>query len=203
MYSLVIPTMWRSDRLIPMLHKYAECKSVKEVMIIDNDSTRRPLCVETIDKVKMFTNGQNNYVNPSWNLGVDLACAPNIALVNDDITFNPIVFDLNPKDNQLIGVHYTCYNSIKEHFDVIAVPNRSHGYGCLMMFKKSSYHRIPESLKVSFGDDYLFHKFEQKSAIFGLQIATEMSTTSKDAEFIAIAEQDGINYGTLRATGVC
>ena len=189
--------MWRSDRLIPMLHKYAECKSVKEVIIIDNDSTRRPLCVETIEKVKIFANGQNNYVNPSWNLGVDLSENRHIALVNDDITFDTQIFNLKPIDDEIIGVHYSCYDGKEGQLNTIKVSTREHGWGCLMLMKRRYYKRIPESMKVSFGDDYLFSKFTHKSAIKGLSIGTEMSTTSSDAEFIAIAEIDSKQWHTL------
>lgn len=194
--------MWRSHRTFNMLKAMAECENVGEIIIIDNDHDRMPLCIPEISKVMVFTNGQNNYVNPSWNLGVDLAECNYIALVNDDITFDTEVFDLKPTDDEIIGVHHSCYNrsdKLSNQVKVIPCDVREHGFGCLMMMQRKDYKRIPNELKVSFGDDYLFSKFTHKSAIKGLSIGTEMSTTSRDAEFIAIAEEDSKQWHTLNS----
>lgn len=199
MYSVIIPTMWRSHRTFNMLKAMAECGNVGEIIIIDNDHDRMPLCIPEISKVMVFTNGSNNYVNPSWNLGVDLSENRHIALVNDDITFDTQIFNLKPIDDEIIGVHYSCYDGKEGQLNTIKVSTREHGWGCLMLMKRRYYKRIPESMKVSFGDDYLFSKFTHKSAIKGLSIGTEMSTTSSDAEFIAIAEQDSKQWHTLNS----
>jgi hypothetical protein len=197
MYSIIIPTMWRSHRTFNMLKAMAECEKVGEIIIIDNDHDRMPLCIPEISKVMVFTNGQNNYVNPSWNLGVDLAEHKYIALVNDDITFSTEIFNLKPNDDEIIGVHHSCYDGKDTQLKTIKVGTREHGFGCLMMMQRKDYKRIPNELKVSFGDDYLFSKFTHKSAITGVSIGTEMSTTSRDAEFIAIAEEDSKQWHTL------
>jgi len=66
------------------------------------------------------------------------------------------------------------------------------------MFKKEDYKPIDERLKVSFGDDWLFLNFAQRYNINGIRVETEMSTTSREAEFIAIAEEDGKVWNSLK-----
>ncbi len=195
MYSVIIPTMWRSERTLPLIEALVNCKYVGEVIVIDNAPGFIPL-FPTSPKLTFITNGQNNYVNPSWNMGVRLAKFDNIALCNDDITFNPDdVFKLDIGFGQLIGMHKDNY-STQPTPSIKKTHHREHGFGCLMLMRKSTFVPVPEEMRVSFGDDWLFnHAIET----FTLQIpiATEMSTTSRDAEFIAIAEQDSHIWHTL------
>lgn len=189
--------MWRSHRTVNMLIPLNNCKFVGEIIVIDNNMANQPFGLPTIDKLTILSNGENNYVNPSWNWGVSVAKYDNIALCNDDITFNPAIFELTPKPTELIGVGSYCYESKETNISLQHVTQRGHGFGCLMLFNKADYKPIPNKLRISFGDDWMFQHFATKSIITGLPIETEMSTTSRDAEFIAIAEQDSHIWHTL------
>ncbi len=198
MYSVIIPTMWRSPRTLKLISDLVQCDKVGEVIIIDNNPGDNFI---SGGKVKILSNGKNNYVNPSWNMGVHAAAYPLIALCNDDINFNANkMFELEPECSDIFGLGVLSYE-IEREFDYPTVTpssSRAHGWGCLMMFRKEDYKPIDERLKVSFGDDWLFLNFAQRYNINGVRVETEMSTTSREAEFIAIAEEDGNVWNSLK-----
>jgi len=66
----------------------------------------------------------------------------------------------------------------------------------LMLMRNEDYLPIP-SMRVSYGDDWLFKNAKNRYNINGIRISTEMSTTSREAEFIAIAEEDSKIWHTL------
>ena len=198
--------MWRSERTIPLIQSLVECEFVGEVIVIDNDYDAGYINAEEqkIDhiinhgygKLIYVNNYQNNYVNPSWNMGVRLAKYDNIALCNDDITFDTrhVFIDGSGLRDYIFGIHPDSYEMRPIKDDVIAtgrteVKTRPHGFGCLMILNKRDYVPIPEEMRVSFGDDWLFKSIPNRIAML-FPIQTEMSTTSRDAEFIAIAEED-------------
>ena len=198
MYSVIIPTMWRSPRTLKLISDLALCENVGEVIIIDNNpQDEDPF---GFGKFKILSNGKNNYVNPSWNMGVHAAAYPLIALCNDDINFDANkMFELEPEAGDIFGVGSLCYE-IEREFDyptVTPASSRAHGWGCLMMFRKEDYKPIDERLRVSFGDDWLFKSMSNAYNINGIRVETEMSTTSREAEFIAIAETDSHIWHTL------
>lgn len=198
MYSVIIPTMWRSPRTLKLISDLVQCDKVGEVIIIDNNPGGN---IVSGGKVKIISNGQNNYVNPSWNMGVHAATYPLIAICNDDINFNANkMFELEPECSDIFGLGVLSYD-IEREFDyptVTPASSRAHGWGCLMMFRKEDYKPIDERLRVSFGDDWLFLNLAQRYNINGIRVETEMSTTSREAEFIAIAEEDGNVWNSLK-----
>ena len=76
MYSVIIPTLWRSTRTLRLISDLVQCSRVGEVIIIDNNNGQ----IAEGGKVKIISNGKNNYVNPSWNMGVYADTYPFIAL---------------------------------------------------------------------------------------------------------------------------
>lgn len=196
MYSVIIPTIWRSTRTLRLISDLVQCSRVGEVIIIDNNNGQ----IAEGGKVKIISNGKNNYVNPSWNMGVYAATYPFIALCNDDINFNASkMFELEPDYGDIFGIGSACYETEIE-FDYPTVSHthsRGHGWGCLMLMRNEEYPPIPNELKVSYGDDWLFKKLPNRYNINGIRVNTEMSTTSREAEFIAIAEQDSKIWHTL------
>lgn len=207
MYSVIIPTLWRSPRTLKLISDLVQCDKVGEVIIIDNEPEAKSYYVEKAvkediysPKLKVISNGKNNYVNPSWNMGVHAASHPLLALCNDDINFSAAkMFELEPEPGDIFGVGPMCYE-LEREFDyptVAATNKRGHGWGCFMMLRKEDYKPIDERLKVSFGDDWLFKSLPNRYNLNGIRIQTEMSTTSREAEFIAIAEEDSHIWHTL------
>ena len=202
MYSVIIPTMWRSPRTLKLISDLVQCDKVGEVIIVDNNPDNGNVDVQKgSGKVKIISNGKNNYVNPSWNMGVHAAAYPLIALCNDDINFNANkMFELEPEAGDIFGLGEQCYE-IEREFDyptVTSTDKRGHGWGCLIIMRKGDYKPIDERLRVSFGDDWLFwFCIPRTYNINGIRVETEMSTTSRESEFIAIAETDSHTWHTL------
>ncbi len=96
-YSVVIPTLWKSNRIGKLLFDLIKCEFVDEIILIDN-AGKFFENFEALDKVKLVQVEENMYVNPSWNLGVMVAKNDSIALVNDDINFNPNIFGVITKE---------------------------------------------------------------------------------------------------------
>jgi len=199
MFSVIIPTMWRSHRTIALLKNLSLCNKVQEILVIDNNAKERPKI--NIDKVKLYNSGKNNFVNPSWNAGVRLANSEFIAICNDDITFNTKIFNQVSKflEDSLIGIDTSCYELINDEnqYKLKEVDKMCHGFGCLMFLSKKNYKKIPDSLKIWFGDNFIFDNFTKKYSLCGLKIDTEMSTTCNNPIYYEIIEQDKKNYSAL------
>ena len=86
MISYIIPTLWKSDSIYDTINQFMDLKDNKaELIIIDNTNSD----ITYSDKrVKVCKMEENQYVNPSWNIGVDLSSNDQVAIINDDITFN-------------------------------------------------------------------------------------------------------------------
>lgn len=196
MYSVIIPTLWRSNRLKNLLNGLNNNESVNEIILIDNHPSGRNINEEEFSKLKIISSGKNEYVNPSWNKGVRNANSKFIALCNDDINFNVNIFNnIKPKNNELIGLDTSCYELKQdENFILEKIEKRCLGYGCLMFFKKEDYKPIPSNLKIWYGDDYLMDNFEKTLCLKGLLVKTEMSTSSKSPEFYEVIMKDEFFY---------
>lgn len=193
-YSLIIPTMWRSDKIYQMLPKWNALKQIKEIIIIDNDPKARDNSYEMPSKVGYLTTGKNIYVNPAWNWGVKESSAERIILANDDILLEPthvfmryITKALETYD--LVGVNELCY---KQDMPITIVPQKSltYGFGTLMFMNKRAYKPIDERIKIWRGDNLLIRS--NKSASFtGVRIETKMSETiNSSKEFKSICQND-------------
>jgi hypothetical protein len=185
-FSVVIPTMWAPETFLELLISLNNSSLVDEIIIIDNQPNKRPEF--NLDKVKLVTKGENIYVNPAWNWGVELAKNNLISICNDDILFNvdetfQFVLDNHHKLG-CFGVHRDSYNNdgidtLHENLYI-----QASGWGCLMFCKKENWIDIPNSLKIGYGDDWILKtnkphwSYRTKNKIFN-----KMSTTSKRAEF--------------------
>lgn len=195
-YSVVIPTMWYSDRLYKMLNVYQnECR-ISEIIIIDNNPKNKQRKISG-RKIKIYSRGENIYVNPAWNWGVSLAENENVILANDDITIGAVdlmksLSYLHTSSFELVGVDYN--NTRKSGILKIQESKRKeYGFGCFMYVKKSRYIQLPYDLKIWRGD-FLLHKHLKTGVISGIYIDTDMSTTVN--KFNDVAKQDIFTYRT-------
>lgn len=200
MFSIVIPTLWKSPRIHELLSSLINCNNVGEIILIDNSSEFFNYYT-TLDKVKLIQPKENLYVNPSWNLGVELATYNYICLCNDDLKFDPILFDLTTHypdimSDKIIGMHSENYHiNFSNEIKLVPTNSRNWGWGCLILFEKKNWIPIPENIKVWYGDDFIFNDNPtQCYNLEGFSILTEMSTTSDQETFNEIKKQDQINY---------
>jgi len=199
MISFIIPTLQKSEVLIELLCGLNEQKYTSEIILINNALTELPF-KKKFNKLKILTPNQNLYVNPSWNIGVNLAKENKIALCNDDILFDFSKLGLiqefiSPKIG-IIGMADSNFSQIDyHHIKLRKTISRCFGFGTLMFLNRINYRAIPEDLKIWHGDDYLFNAQNKINYLLeGFPIKTKMSSTSGLPIFNNIIEQDTLNF---------
>ena len=199
MFSVIIPTMWKSPRITKLVEYLCNCESVGEVIIIDNapgEDQRLP----NNGKIALHLMAENIYVNPAWNYGVERAQFENIAICNDDINFDPSFLkfydDGSLKYLGVIGMAFENYQlKADANIHLKAMKQRPYGWGCLMLMNKSKYVAIPEDLLIANGDDWLAQNATPYE-LHGLSIQSEISTTSRMEEFGMIQHDDNLLFLT-------
>jgi hypothetical protein len=178
-FSVAVPTMWRSNRIIGMLEQLQSCDLVDEIIIIDNDYRNR-LEVELGPKVKYLKQEENIFVNPAWNMAVSLAKNDTVCLLNDDVTFN--VTELFSQVSgcfdrfKCMGVHPDSFK-VEEPFYLRITPGADTrvGWGCCIFVDKREWVDIPSEIKIWYGDSWITDHYDEWS--FTFPIRTEMHTT--------------------------
>jgi glycosyltransferase involved in cell wall biosynthesis len=199
-YSVIIPTLWKSDRTKQLLLDLTVSEYVNEIIIIDNTLTY--VSDESIGKIRTISFGENIYVNPAWNCGVSLAKNEHISICNDDIIFNPNIFGLiaHTKVDGIIGQCSNNFNKPHNNNPKITPMNqpRPWGWGTLLLTQKKYWIPIPDQLKIWYGDDFIINKNPCKKLILeNFEISTIMSTTSDLPEFHPIKQNDGLEWMKL------
>lgn len=180
--SVVMPTMWRSDRTLPTLQALNDQEFVSEVIVINNDSSATPH-YEGLNKVRMVDPGENIYVNPSWNLGVSMASEDYVCIINDDITLHDpsmlgrVMNELTP--GVCFGVHGDSYSMTEGEVSFMSGHDIGRGWGCMLVMKKADWVDIPDEMKILCGDNWIASKVISCKS-FKMPISTEMSTTARD-----------------------
>lgn len=197
-YSVIIPTIWKSEVLIELVETLSQSDCIREIILIDN-AGENGRHLHGYSKVKVLNQSSNLYVNPAWNLGVNLAKSPYVMLCNDDILFDPVILkDISKmvvrEDIGLIGVYENCFfKSITrpQKFKWRYIPKMGWGFGTLMIFRKENYRPIPEALKIWHGDTFLFNQITKTHLGFtGVSVQTKMSSSSDLPVFNPIKEAD-------------
>lgn len=211
-YSIVIPTLWKSDRTKKLINDLRECEYVDEIIVIDNSSPDgMNLFYEP--KMRLISEGENIYVNPAWNLGVEISKNECIALVNDDINFDTNIFGVLDENvlNQfgIVGMGEGNYkDEIDEskgpYLDVWKPGVNDWGWGCMILFNKKNWIDIPNDIKIWYGDNFIKDvNPSPKACLRNFKVDTEMSTTSDEKEWDEIKKKDYeyfINYLTYGKT---
>ena len=199
MFSVIIPTMWKSPRITKLVEDLCNCESVGEVIIIDNapgEDQRLP----NNGKIALHLMAENIYVNPAWNYGVERSQFENILICNDDVNFDPSFLKFYDDGSlQYLGVIGMAFENYQLKADanihLKAMKQRPYGWGCLMLMNKSKYVAIPEDLLIANGDDWLA-QHATPYELHGLSIQSEISTTSRMDEFGMIQHDDNLLFLT-------
>ena len=193
-FSVIIPTIWKSEFTIPLLQRLSKSEAVGEIILIDN----APNWDITMDKLIHIKESENTYVNPSWNKGVELAKYNNITIANDDILFDVDEYfhymeQIPLKEFGFIGSHSDNYKD--GEFDTIHLEKYDNqtnvgGWGCLFSFDKRNWKPIPNELKIWYGDNFIHATNQSILQLRGIKIETLMSTSSDLQEVRAIRDRD-------------
>jgi hypothetical protein len=202
-FSVIIPTLWKSDRIYKLLDDLQDCNSVDEIILIDNSNEYFDFIDKIISKVRVVSTKENMYVNPSWNLGVDLAKNYNLAILNDDINFNTDIFSFmkDHMDKGIIGQSCSNYDPIDRNlpYEIEKPTFRQSGWGCMLFIKKENYITIPKELFIACGDDFLFDRVNGGGYnVKNLRVDTKISTTSLLPEFFQIQQDDIKKYKNIK-----
>ena len=214
-YTVVVPTMWRAaQQFTKFLVELCEYELVGEIIIIDNDNDAEPDDFQDHPKIKRFVPGENIYVNPAWNLGVEVAQYSRICIVNDDVSFDLKLFDrLADLITPAAGVFGLCPGDpIFNHppvtngaIDIIPwTGQHTHGFGCLMFLHRSNWAAIPEELKIYYGDNYIFDQQLAQGRtnylITNLLFSTPFASTTSDTAITGgFLEREGTIYAKIKA----
>lgn len=176
--TAIIPTLLKNkEYLVNLIDVLSSDNSVEKIIIVNNSKEQFKT---NNSKTKIIFNGENLYVNPSWNLGVKLATTEYVALINDDIKIpNNFCSKILEKVNDNMGIigmnsdnvintrnkaGEIVVNSEKvplgnsQDIELIPIFQRPDCYGVFMLFKKSNYVEIPEDVKIYFGDDWIIRE---------------------------------------------
>lgn len=199
MFSVIMPTMWRSKRTLPMLKKLNECKHVSEIIIIDNDTNKTPEF--DLDKVVYVPQLENIYVNPAWNIGVRSAKEDYVCILNDDISFDvdKVMWNIGAviKDLKCIGLDYMSFNYGGNEVLIASGHDIGLGWGCAVWLDKKKWKPIPEDIKIWYGDNWIVDNYDKcYKVVFDAE--TEMSTTSGDGSLSGVIESDTEKWKELQ-----
>ena len=209
--SAIIPTLWKAkeftDHLVNVL---IEDESVGEIIIIDNAPADFSYDNE---KVVMLRQEENIYVNPSWNLGIEESDYDKFIIFNDDIiipyNFVSQLESMLTPDKGIIGIdergvikipNFDSKNItfLDRKIDLKPVKERGWGFGITLAAHRKSYYKIPENIRIWYGDDYLVQMnnehYKTNYIVDDLPIFTMMSATSDLEEFEDIKNIDHLMY---------
>jgi hypothetical protein len=200
-FTIIIPTIWKSDRTKKLLVDLQECEYVDEIIVIDNSYDGYQ--DTKVEKIRFVSFGGNIYVNPAWNKGIELARNNQIAILNDDINFNPNIFEVITDDvlNQfgIIGMGEGNYKSLNIDGDPILEvwqPGvNDWGWGCFIILNKKNWIDIPDNIKIWYGDNFIKDvNPAPKACLRNFRVDTEMSTTSDETQWDEIKKEDYNNF---------
>lgn len=199
MFSVIIPTMWKSEWIYTSISQLEEHPEVGEIILIDNSSQRKEL---NKSKINYIYEGVNTYVNPAWNKGVRLAKYENLCIANDDLAFDTNVFDwIKPYMSLgVIGMDVSNYDKWNVEFQPVIkrMEGRDWGWGCLFFIQKKNWIDIPDDLLIACGDDWLLKHIDGYK-ISGLPLEyDQISRTSILGEFFQLQQKDIDNFNKYK-----
>jgi hypothetical protein len=151
--------MWKAKAFPNCIVKLADSPIVSRIIVIDNNTAESVRLSHS--KIDVMSMPQNIYVNPAWNTGVRRSLTRFTCLLNDDIfaTHELLQFAVSILANDieehvgLIGMDWSSGNGTLNWHAVDWMSNQN--FGAAMFFRTKDYRRIPQLLKIYFGDDYL------------------------------------------------
>ena len=201
MYSVIIPTMWKCDRLHQTLKELNSHPLVGEILLFDN--TTNSTKIEDLEKVTHILEGKNTYVTAPWNKGVKFSAYDRLFILNDDTWMDwrilNTLYDYITPQIGLIGLAENAFDLIHSTgIGLEPINHRNGNWGCALWVHKESYNAIPEEMKIWGQDDWLFvtnrNLGKQNYKLVNFKVEGEVSlthTANKDNfEFEEIKRND-------------
>lgn len=180
--SVIIPTIQSKIKVLNKLLMILKDDSAVDEIVLINNSQEKFVPVKKIKKLKIFNQKKNLFVNPSWNLGIELIKNDYFLIINDDIlcpyNFCSIVMssDIFDKDDTgLVGLCQSYINNFdRTTFDDIDIPVFDESkpiefesfdyymgtgeWASAFFGNKKNYYQIPDEIKIIYGDNYLLKR---------------------------------------------
>ena len=218
--SVIIPTLAKANQeyFKGTLEKLSACAAVKNVIIMDNTAERVYEKYRAPNKV-IIACGENRYVNPAWNYGMELSDTEYYLLLNDDVIcgadiINECVsvldadkdFDiLLAKTAQETLAEYTGNERKNEAAVYVNVPIGFVEGGWFVFGRRAGWRPIPAELHIFFGDNWIYDNavFNSKRKIGKIisNYISHFTSTAVSAEGIyakGILEKEGSAYERIR-----
>jgi hypothetical protein len=163
MISYIIPTLWKSPNIFKLIKGFESIDDPNTELIIINNDIKAVNYKPTDKRIRVFQMDENQFVNPSWQLGFDYSTQGKIAIVNDDIIFNIKRFHEFVIASDAKAICMTNHNRIDNDDNEWALvsndsPNaRPAGGGQLMMVNKENWPTLPYNMKLWHGDDVIYY----------------------------------------------
>jgi len=203
-FSIIIPTMWFSNKLDCLIEELIKSELVNEIIIIDNNKSSNNKTTIINEKLLILPQEENIFVNPAWNLGVTISKNENIILSNDDLcisNINKILLSILNTKFDFIGLDYQNINKNDEIIITQTSGGMNKCFVCFMFVKKNKYIQIPENIKIWFGDAILYNSIENKGKLSVNNCNIELSKTIKSiSNSLETIKQDEINYNLWKLT---
>ncbi len=194
MISVIIPTLWRSPYVGDLIKYLSAIPEVGEIIIIDNDNPNSIKYADHMAKLRVIENPENNYVNPSWNQGVNAAKYDKLCILNDDVIIPSNVFTLMntclSENIGMVGLAHSLFDNIQSNSSDLVENQpiclyksnrRNFGYGCCIFIHRNSYTHIPDGLRIQYGDDWLFYSSDKQNYVLqGFKIVGKLSASLLD-----------------------
>ena len=157
--------MWKFDPFLSFLQELVNHYLVGEVIIVDNNPSSRPNSdILKHEKIKLLSYGYNLYVNAAWNKAVENSKFDNLCICNDDIIFDLRVFSKAlPHVTPELGIMGISVAPWEEHITNGLIQIKEYdpsdgqwGFSLLFFMHKTQYEPVPETLRLYFGDNFVF-----------------------------------------------
>ena len=163
MISYIIPTLWKSPNIYKLIEGFESIDDDDAELIIINNDIQVVNFKPTDKRIKVFQMDENQFVNPSWQIGFDYSTQDKIAILNDDIIFNVKRFHEFIIASDAKAICMTNWNRINKDLDTWELvsngsPNaRPAGGGQLMMVNRENWPTLPYNMKLWHGDDIIYY----------------------------------------------
>ena len=188
MISYIIPTLWKSPNIFKLIEGFESIKDKDAELIIINNDIKANIFKPNDNRIRVFQMDENQFVNPSWQLGFEHSTNKRICIVNDDIVFNVKRFHEFVIKSNAKAICMTNWNRINKDLDTWELvdnnsPNaRPAGGGQLMMVMKHNWPTLPYNMKLWHGDDIIYYyntliKKEKFCFIRGMAVTGDQSVS--------------------------
>lgn len=204
MITFIIPTLWKDSNIYSTIDSFKKIKD-KDVKLFIINNTEKWIKSDPDKRVIIFNIGFNSFVNPAWDLGVKKSTTEYVCCLNDDILIDLEFIHKYVKKTKVDFLGFdTTFNRCKTEHPIELINHldknkRPNGFGQFFILKKKNWPKLPDNLKIFYGDDiiYYYHTLIlgiQLKKIKGFKISGNHSTSARDWWYSDISINDKLEY---------